>query len=180
MELTVTTNETPLTVHSALVAAYPGEGFSSKPGASGQVIAICDNVARVTGDVTSAISAWNAAGLARAKVAKLQALADRRYRAQILCSFGGGQAASDDTAAARISAAIGALEDAGQTGPVNWKFADGSWVPLSLSNLKLLRGAGVTHVQACFDMEAALAAEIGAATTTVDVNAIDIDSGWPT
>jgi len=35
------------------------------------------------------------------------------------------------------------------------------------------------HVQACFDREAGLVAEVEAAATTASLAEIDINSGWP-
>jgi hypothetical protein len=56
---------------------------------------------------------------------------------------------------------------------LNWKRADGAFVPLKAEAVLAAADAVRAHVQACYDREAELLAAIGAG---VDV---DLEGGWP-
>ena len=57
---------------------------------------------------------------------------------------------------------------------VNWKTADGTFVPLGPAEIEAIAGAVVAHVQACFNAEAMLLAEVAAAQTIEAVRAIEL------
>jgi len=60
-----------------------------------------------------------------------------------------------------------------------WKLGDGSFVTLSNATIQSAAHAVHDHVQACFDHEAALAAQIDAVVDEAALAAIDIEVGWP-
>ena len=74
-------------------------------------------------------------------------------------------------------AALAATLDPAYT--VTWKCAGGVFRTFDAAALLGLAQAVRSHVQACFDREAALHAAIDAATTVEDVAAVDITAGWP-
>jgi hypothetical protein len=62
---------------------------------------------------------------------------------------------------------------------INWKIADGTFVALDAQAITAVAMAVRAHVQACFDREAVLKAEIEAATMADGIAALDLNTGWP-
>lgn len=62
--------------------------------------------------------------------------------------------------------------------PFSWKGADG-WVSLTPQQVAGMATVIGGFVEACFDRERALSAQIDAATTVEAVAAVDITAGWP-
>jgi hypothetical protein len=60
----------------------------------------------------------------------------------------------------------------------NWKTPAG-WVTLNAEQLISLATTLDAYVQACFDREGEIAAQIDAATTVAEIEAIDLNAGWP-
>lgn len=60
-----------------------------------------------------------------------------------------------------------------------WKIAPGQYVMLDAAALIALGDAIDAHVTACFDREAALADVIVAATSHAQLDAVNLNSGWP-
>lgn len=73
-------------------------------------------------------------------------------------------------------AALAATLDANYA--VNWKTTAG-FVALSAAQVIGLATAMRSHVQACFDREAALVGTLDALDTVADLQAVDITAGWP-
>ncbi|AZG78166.1 DUF4376 domain-containing protein [Methylocystis rosea] len=131
--------------------------------------------------------AWAALGntpapantLAKLKETALQALADRRWRAETGgISVNGSPVATDDRSQAKfVGACLAATLDASYS--VQWKIADQGFVTLDRDQIIAIARAVRAHVQACFDREAALAEEIQAAPDEQAFSAIDIEGGWP-
>lgn len=61
----------------------------------------------------------------------------------------------------------------------NWKVRKGVFVTLTNAQLRLIGQAVLAHIQACFDKEAALSAQILAAPDYATLMAIKINKGWP-
>lgn len=61
----------------------------------------------------------------------------------------------------------------------NWKVAEGVFVTLDAATIIATSQAVRAHVQASFDHEAYLTGQIMAADTHADLDAIEIDAGWP-
>ncbi|WP_051294407.1 DUF4376 domain-containing protein [Gemmobacter nectariphilus] len=86
-------------------------------------------------------------------------------------TVGGVSVATDDQSQSRVmGAAVAAMLDPGYS--VQWKTASG-FVTLSAPQVIGLATAIRAHVQACFDREAVLLADLEAGGT------VDIDTGWP-
>jgi hypothetical protein len=61
---------------------------------------------------------------------------------------------------------------------IDWKAADG-WAQLDATAITAIATAVSDHVQACFSREKALTLLIEATTTIEELEAIDLESGWP-
>lgn len=129
--------------------------------------------------------------LAETKAEKLAALADRRWRAENAGFLWQRPAteevyyiATDPTSQAKIDAERKAAEaEARRPGDV-WKCgapATGlpAYVVLTDAEIIDMSTAARTHVSDCFNREAELAAQIMAAEDEAALDAIDINSGWP-
>lgn len=112
-----------------------------------------------------------------ARVDMLAELADKRWRVEVGgTTVGGVHVLTDrDTQAKLVAARIMAKEDPTYT--VNWKSADG-FVVMDAATIIAVADGVRAHVQAAFDREAALTAQIMAATTRQELSSIDISTGW--
>jgi hypothetical protein len=61
----------------------------------------------------------------------------------------------------------------------DWNTQDGGWVTLSYGQLKQYQTGVNGHVQDSFTNHRSLDAELDAATTLEEIDAVDIESGWP-
>jgi len=116
--------------------------------------------------------------LAALKVERKAALADRRWQAETAgTTIAGMPIATDERSQAKIAgAALQAVINPGYS--VQWKTGAG-FVTLDATMVIGVAQAVRAHIQACFDREAELVAEIDAATTTAALGDIDINAGWP-
>lgn len=109
--------------------------------------------------------------LEEAKALKLAELATARYREETGgIIVGGVTIATDRESQAMLTGAYVSLKQ-GLVEAVNWKGDDG-WVPSTLAEIEPIAQAVGQHVQACFTREKGLAAQVTAATTAEEVNAI--------
>ena len=108
----------------------------------------------------------------------LDALSARRWKAQTSATYDGVSpvAYGADTPGSLLAAmqALG-TQPTGTTGP--WKLGDGAYRTWTLPQFQTFFAWGVQYVNACFANEAALAAQIAAASDPTTVN---IETGWPT
>lgn len=118
--------------------------------------------------------------LTSAQTAKLAELAAIRWeREESGTTFGGTPLATDRTTQGKITAAyIDAKEDPTHVVP-DWKFGPGVFGSLDAPTIIAAADAIKAHVQACFSHEAALSADIMAAADFDDLDAIDLQAGWP-
>jgi hypothetical protein len=93
-------------------------------------------------------------------------------------TFNGLSIATDAVSQTKIiGAVVGAQIDPNAV--INWKTADGAFVTLDAHAITAVAMAVRAHVQACFDREAELKAEIEAASTVEEIVAIDLNTDWP-
>jgi len=113
-----------------------------------------------------------AAILAGAKAAKKQEIAAARYAAEIAgVTVGGVVVKTDRESQALITgAALKATQDG--TYSCTWK-AESGFVTLNAATVLAVADAVRTHVQGCFDLEAAKCVLIDAAETVEDVEAVE-------
>ena len=92
--------------------------------------------------------------------------------------FNGMPVATDAVSQTKyIGAVVGAQIDPDAV--INWKMADGSFVTLDAQAIIAVAMAVRAHVQACFDNEALLKAQVEAAATAEEIAAVDLNTGWP-
>lgn len=106
-------------------------------------------------------------------------LANVRWQKEIGgTTFNGMPIATDAVSQTKyIGAVVGAQIDPNAV--INWKMADGTFVTLDAQAITAVAMAVRAHVQACFDNEAELKAEIEAASTAEEIAAVDLNTGWP-
>jgi hypothetical protein len=113
------------------------------------------------------------------RAAKLADLAGIRWEKETGGTlFNGMPVATDAVSQTKyIGAVVGAQIDPNAV--INWKMADGMFVTFDAQAITAVAMAVRAHVQACFDREAELKAQIEAAATADEVSTIDIGAGWP-
>lgn len=118
--------------------------------------------------------------LGRLKAEKLAALAARRYAVETggMTLPDGTKVATDRESQALITGAYSGVAAGAVTGNVIFKALSG-WATMNPAQLKALFAMVTQHVQACFNREGVLAAQINAATDQAALDAVDITSGWP-
>ena len=109
--------------------------------------------------------------LAAAKAAKKSEIAAARYASEVAgVTVGGVVVRTDRESQALITgAALKAIQDAEYT--CTWK-AEGGFLELTAVQILAIADAVRAHVQGCFDLEAAKCAQIDAAQTVEDVEAV--------
>lgn len=112
---------------------------------------------------------------------KLAALAARRWEAQTGgTTLNGLPVKTDETTTANITAAYFKASQDPSYVVRNWKMETGFFTALDAATVIAIGGAIEEHVQACFDREADLTTAIMLAADVAALNAIDIETGWPT
>lgn len=128
--------------------------------------------------VTRAVVPWSDEEIEAAKAERraeiAQQIADRRWQAEVAgITVNGMAVATDrDSQALITGAALAAMRDPAYV--CRWKTAAG-FVELNAEQLTAVADTVRAHVQACFDREAALLAELDAGTLTAGM----IETGWP-
>jgi hypothetical protein len=117
--------------------------------------------------------------LAELKAKAFTHLADRRWQAEIGgISINGSIIATDEKSQAKfMGAVVAAMLDANYS--VQWKMPGGSFVTFNHDQIIAVGQAMRAHVQACFDREAELSAQINGASDAEAIAAIDLNAGWP-
>ena len=115
---------------------------------------------------------------------RLDVLADRRWRAASSFTYDGVEGvASDDLANNRLNNAIQGLQLPGVPAglKVGWELTASNFVQMGLAELQDLGLAMLTHVQACWAVQAHFSAQlIAAADEGLDaIYAVDLETGWP-
>ena len=114
-----------------------------------------------------------------ARLSKLVALAERRWQAETGgTTVGGVPIRTDRESTAKITAAY-VQASANPAFSVRWKVDTGIFVTLDAATIISIGDAVTAHVQACFDNEDVLTTAILAAEDLTALDAIDIESGWP-
>ncbi len=120
---------------------------------------------------------------AERRAAKLSALANRRWQAETGGIVVGGVSVKTDRESQGVltGAYVKAADDP-SFAIANWKVAPGTFVTLDAASIIAIGDAVTAHVQECFDREADLDAAIMAVADgdVAALDAIDIETGWPT
>lgn len=104
-----------------------------------------------------------------------------RREKQLVANFGGMPLPADDTTVARITAAA-YLMDADPNSPQTrrWKVGPNAWIDVDRNTLVAMGTTIANHMQDCFNQEETLHSQLAAAATVAELQAIDIEAGWPT
>lgn len=116
--------------------------------------------------------------LEEVKTDKLLALAAKRWAVEtggILIN--GAKIHTDIDTQTKISGALQLVNRVPET-LIDWKAATG-WIQLSKEDVEAIADRVGQHIQACFSRERSLTEAIMNAGNAEDVEAIDINSGWP-
>ena len=118
--------------------------------------------------------------LADEQAKRLQALADLRWKKEESGTAVDGTAIATDrtTQDKLIAGYIKATAD-DTYAIADWKFGQGAFGALNAATIIAAANAVEAHVQACFTNEATLSASIMAATDMTELEAVDIETGWP-
>jgi hypothetical protein len=126
------------------------------------------------------VRAETTAELDTAKAAQLADLADIRWTKEGSgTTIGGTPIATDRTTQAKLTAAYVKASTDSLYEIANWKFGAGTFGTLDASTIIAAADAVELHVQACFSNEASLSASVLAASNISELNAIDLQAGWP-
>lgn len=123
-------------------------------------------------EFAAALAAQNAPTLEQARAAKLAAIQAEKNRARD-GGFPVGGVLFDSDAGARL--AYLELENKLSSDPTfttSWKASDGVWVTMDAMLYAQVKAAGTAHISACFAWQAAREAEVAAAQTIAEVEAV--------
>lgn len=122
-----------------------------------------------------------AAELEELRAQRIADLAAERFARQLVLAWNGQPMPADDVTIGRISAKIAIMDKRGAdpAETFTWKPASATFVQISYAQLVDYGDAIDQHVQACFDQEEALCAQLLAATDKATIGAVDIGTGWP-
>ncbi|HHO0771198.1 TPA: DUF4376 domain-containing protein [Aeromonas hydrophila] len=116
---------------------------------------------------------------ARTKESLLAELADKRWQVETGgIVVAGIRAATDRESQAQLNNVYVSLK-AGLIINTPWKDADGYFKVMTLSDIEPIAHAVASHVSACFSAEQSQSDSIGALLNQADIDAYDINSGWP-
>ena len=131
------------------------------------------------GDQVAWLTNYQEISLSMLKGDKLSQLATLRWNKAQFFTYDGVTAPADPALTA-VTGAVVAAQVSPSSAATTWKLAPGAfrqWTTAQIIGYGLaIRG----HVQTCFDREEALSIQIAEATTAEELQAIDIDTGWPT
>ena len=113
------------------------------------------------------------------KDSKLRALSLRRKQAEETFVFNGQTILLDEGTQARINAALIGLERSTEGTTTPWQIRRGVFVDFNTTTLEALGLAAFEHVRLCFVNAKAVSSRILAATSLADLDAIDLENGWP-
>ncbi|MEO9648830.1 MAG: DUF4376 domain-containing protein [Roseobacter sp.] len=124
--------------------------------------------------------AWVGPTIDQLKVEKLEELAQIRFEAEYGgFSSGGVEVDTSDRTRNFIAASYTkALADPSYSVP-SFKSAPGVFTTLNAAQIIGIGDLIVDHVQACFTNEATISVLINDATNEAELNAIDLNAGWP-
>ena len=114
-----------------------------------------------------------------ARAQKLQDLAVVRYAHETGgTSLAGAPLATDEKTILYLTASQASAKD-DPNFSIRWKFGAGQFETLNAPAIEMAAATARAHVQACFDHEDTLTAQILAAADLEALDAIDITLGWP-
>lgn len=121
--------------------------------------------------------------LDQAKAARVQELAARRYKEEVSGAVIRTDppviVSTDRTTQAKLIAAYVKAAANPEYVITNWKAPEGFFISLNAEKIIQVANAVEAHVQACFSNEAALSEQIANASSLEELDAVNLDDGWP-
>jgi len=115
----------------------------------------------------------------RTQASLLAGVATKRWQAETGgIVVAGSPIKTDRESQAQLSSAYTSLKS-GLIDDTPWKADGDTFVLVTLAGLELIAQAVATHVRACFAAEEAHCIAIAALQTQAELDAYDIDTGWP-
>lgn len=111
------------------------------------------------------------------KLQRSRALRKEKEEAGIV--FAGAPIQTDDKTQAKITGASSLFDNDPTLTSVDWEAQPGIWIAVDKPTVKALGVAVGRYVQGCFSRSRALAEALNAASGRAEVDAIDVESGWP-
>ena len=174
----ITTTLGPADVYDAIMAMFPtAEGIACVQGEG--VITVTVDSGLTEQNVQAAVNAYVALSFSRLQDAALANVEANRTASLLAFTFQGNAIPLTDATQGAINAAYVWLsnpDNAGQT--ISWQVTPRLYLPVNLEAITALGLAAGTFVQAGFSNSEALAAQIVAATTADQINAVP-NTGWP-
>lgn len=127
---------------------------------------------------------WEALDFATAKAAAFARVSASFYAVLAQgCASPKGWVDCDDKAQSRVTSAVSLMRETTDLGmappPVSWTMYDKAAMPHTLTELVMLGIAIGMRTQVLFAAKQQMEAVIGAATSVAELDAIDIEGGWP-
>jgi len=120
------------------------------------------------------------APLEELRVARLAALADKRWRVETGgVMVAGALVRTDATSQSKITGAVSLFDNDPELVSIDWEAQPGVWVTLDAASMRAIGIAVGRHVQACFSHARTLSGQIVAAEDKAALDAVDIEDGWP-
>jgi hypothetical protein len=108
------------------------------------------------------------------------AVRNRRWEAETSgVVVGGAPIRTDETSQNKIAGAVNLFANDPTLTSIDWEAQPGVWVTLDQATMLAIGVAVGRHIQACFSNAKALSEAVAAAEDSADLDAIDIEAGWP-
>lgn len=117
--------------------------------------------------------------LETAKQIRLLDLKGVRQSAEKNFIWNGTEIYLDDKTQSRLDAGLKGLELSAANTIISWEVTTGVFVDFNLASMQSLALAAWDHVRLCFINAKSITTAINACTTIAEVDAVDIDIGWP-
>lgn len=117
--------------------------------------------------------------LETAKQIRLQDLKELRQSAEKNLTWNGTSIYLDDKTQSRLDAGLKGIELAPEGTTISWEVETGIFVDFNLATIQSLAYAAWDHVRLCFINAKNITGTINACTTIAEVDAVDIETGWP-
>ena len=129
-------------------------------------------------EITSLTEEEMLAKLAEFKASLKNEVTSKRYDTEVGgITIGGAIIKTDRESQSTVNGALSFLQ-INQSAVIDWKGANG-WTTINYYQIMYIANAVGLHVQACFSREKVLHGIIDACTTLAELDAIDINTGWP-
>lgn len=116
----------------------------------------------------------------QAKALKLEAIRANRWQVETGgTTINGAPIRTDEVSQAKITGAVNLFANDPTLDAIDWEAQPGVWVTIDEVAMTAIGVAAGRHVQACFSRARVLSEAVEAATDQAELDAVDIEAGWP-